>query len=218
MNTKRLLSAVVCMVLSIPLLAQSQYTFGGRTINKYTGPQSIYYGLRLGLSLSSVSSDIRELDGGNIQSGLSVGGIVGFQLSPTAPVSVETGLLYMEKGGKGDINGEKTTFNLHYFEVPIVAKYRYEMDDDLSLQPFLGGYLALGIGGKVKNYAQKTSCSSFSGDRFRHFDGGLRLGCGLEYSMVYIELAYDLGLANISHSDFDSARNRSLLVSAGVNF
>ncbi len=217
MNTKRLLSAVVCMALSMPLLAQGQYT-DGRTINYYTGKPSIYYGLRLGMSLSSVSSDIHELDGGSIQSGLSVGGIVGFQLSPTTPVSIETGLMYMEKGGKGDIDGEKTTFNLHYFELPIVAKYRYEMDDDLSLQPFLGGYLALGIGGKVKNYAQKTTCTSFDGDRFRHFDGGLRLGCGLEYSMIYIELAYDLGLANISHSDFDSAKNRSLVVSAGVNF
>lgn len=217
MNKKRLLSAVVCMALSMPLLAQSDYSYG-RTINYSTGKPSIYYGLRLGLSLSSVSTDIHQLDGGSIQSGLSVGGIVGFQLSPTAPVSVETGLLYMEKGGKGDIDGEKTTFNLHYFELPIVAKYSYEMDDDLSLQPFLGGYLALGIGGKIKNYAQKEASPSFSGDSFRRFDGGLRLGCGLEYSMIYIEIAYDLGLANISHDDFNSAKTRSLLVSAGVNF
>lgn len=74
------------MALSIPLLAQGQYT-EGRTINYYTGKPSIYYGLRLGMSLSSVSSDIHELDGGSIQSGLSVGGIVGFQLANNSRVS-----------------------------------------------------------------------------------------------------------------------------------
>ncbi len=218
MNTKRILSVVICMVLSIPLLAQSQYTYGGRTINKYTGTQSIYYGLRLGVSLSSISSDISELDGSSIQAGLSFGGIVGFQLSPTTPVFLETGLLYTEKGGKGNVNGEKTVYNLNYFEVPIVARYRVELDDDIFINPFFGGYLALGIGGKIKHYAQKISESSFSDDCFQRFDGGLRLGCGLEYSMMYLDVAYELGLANISHSDFDSAKNRSLLISVGVNF
>ncbi len=217
MNAKRILSAIICMVLSIPLFAQSQYPYG-RPQNNYTGTPAIYYGLRLGVSLSSISSDIAELNGSSIQAGLSLGGVVGFQLSPTNPVFLETGLLYTEKGGKGTINGEKTVYNLNYFEVPIVARYRFEVDDDIFINPFFGGYLALGVGGRIKHYATKTSESSFGDDRFQRFDGGLRLGCGFEYSMMYLDVAYELGLANISQSDFDSAKNRSLLISVGVNF
>ena len=75
---------------------------------------------------------------------------------------------------------------------------------------------------KVKDYGtskdDRAVYSSFSGDFFKRFDGGLRFGCGAGYDIFYLELAFDLGLSNICHDMFDTSRNRSLTLNFGVNF
>ena len=57
-----------------------------------------------------------------------------------------------------------------------------------------------------------------AGNFFKRFDGGLRIGCGAEYQMIYAEMAYDFGLANICHSDFDTSRTGCFYLNFGVNF
>ena len=52
-------------------------------------------------------------------------------------------------------NGKKMTYDLNYLEIPAVVKYKYEVDDHFSLQPFMGGYFAVGVGGKIKNFAER---------------------------------------------------------------
>ena len=80
----------------------------------------------------------------------------------------------------------------------------------------VGGYLALGVAGQIKDYDTRRSESVY--DTFNHFDGGLRLGCGLAYQMLYIEAGVDLGLANINKDDFNTAHNQTVFLTAGVNF
>ena len=76
--------------------------------------------------------------------------------------------------------------------------------------------LALGLGGKMKYYGEQRSTSSY--DAVDRFDGGLRLGCGLEYQMLYAEAGFDFGIANIGDSDFDGVHTRSFFINVGVNF
>ena len=209
--------------MAFAISAMAQYThYNGGLATSFGNEQKIYYGLRLGLGLSTVNSDDDRLDGGNIQAGLVLGGIIGFQLAPASPVYLESGLIYTEKGGEGKVDGTKWTYDLNYLEMPITVKYKYDVDGDLSVCPFAGGYLAMGIAGDVKNYGHnkddRASYSSFSSDFFSRFDGGLRFGCGLQYQLLYIEMAYDLGLANISHDDFESSRNGCFYINCGVNF
>jgi hypothetical protein len=87
----------------------------------------------------------------------------------------------------------------------------------------VGGFLAFGIAGKskfygtsAKDYKDRFSESSF--DLYKRFDGGLRIGCGLEYQMLYAELGFDFGLANIGKDDFSSTRTQGFFVNVGVNF
>ena len=40
----------------------------------------------------------------------------------------------------------------------------------------------------------------------------------MEYQMIYGEVAYDFGLSNICHSDFDSSRTGCFYINCGVNF
>ena len=110
------------------------------------------------------------------------------------------------------------TYDLNYLEIPIVAKYKYDIDSDLSIQPFFGGYMGVGVSGKIKNFEEREAQSSFRDTNFKRLDGGLRLGCGLAYDMFYCDLTYDIGLANICHDTFDASHNGSIQLNFGVNF
>lgn len=215
MIKKKLIAAALAVTAALPALAQYE-DYGGR--NQFAVEHNVYYGLRLGLGITTVNSDEKDLDGGGAKAGLNLGALVGFQLSPSAPVYLETGLFYKEKGGKGYVNGSKHTYDLNYLELPIIAKYRYEMAENFSIQPFAGGYFAYGISGKVKNYDARETYSSFSDSRFKRFDGGLKFGCGAEYQIIYAEVGYDLGIANISHNEFDSSHTGCFYINCGVNF
>lgn len=215
---KKIILSAVMFIMALPMLAQHGYPFNP----VYAEDHNVYYGLRLGWALATVNSDDDELDGGSVRSGLNIGAIIGFQLSPAAPVYLETGLFYTEKGGNGRVDGAKFTYDLNYLELPILIKYKYDVDGTFSIQPFAGGYLAYGVGGKVKDYGHKEeerkAYSSFSDSFFKRFDGGLRIGCGAEYQMLYAEMAYDFGLANICHSDFDTSHTGCFYLNIGVNF
>ena len=210
---KKLILSIMTIVLSIPAMAQSYMT-----TEDYKKEYLYYYGLRLGMNLSTVSSDDSYLDGGDIQAGLNIGALVGFQLSPQAPVYLESVLFYTEKGGKGKNQGKKFIYNLNYLEVPVVIKYKFDVDGDFSVHPFAGGYMAWGIGGRIKNYGDRETYKTFSDTTFKRFDGGIRLGCGFEYQILYGEMAYDLGIANIGHDDFGSSKNGCFSINFGVNF
>lgn len=223
---------IALAIISMSISAHAQAYTNSRYYNERTGhldytnhhldnvigTGDIYYGLRLGAAFSTVNSDDKALDGGSSQTGLNLGGVIGFGLSDQTPLFLETGISYVEKGGKSVYEGKKMTYDLNYLEVPITAKYIFDIDGDFSIQPFLGGYLAFGIGGKIKNYGDRVAESSFSKKYFQRFDGGIRLGCGLAYDMFYADLSYEIGLSNISHDEFDSSHNGCLALSVGVNF
>ena len=136
----------------------------------------------------------------------------------SSPVYFETGLSYVEKGGEGRYEGSKFTYSLNYLEMPLVVKYMIPVDRLFSIQPFAGGYVAAGIGGKIKDFGQRQAYSSFDKEGFKRFDAGIRGGCGIQFDHFYAELAYDFGLANISHDYFDTSRTGSLSATVGVNF
>ena len=100
----------------------------------------------------------------------------------------------------------------------MVLKYKIDVDRSFSVQPFLGGYMSLGVAGKIKDFGQRHAYSSFDKEGFKRFDGGIRLGCGVQYDFLYAEMGYDFGLANISHDYFDTAHTGTFFATLGVNF
>ena len=210
---KKILTLIAALVALLPAWSQGGYQRHDRFSRSHAEQ---YYGLRLGLNVASLSSDDVALDFDS-RSGVAFGGVYGLQLANSAPLWLEAGLFYSEKGGEGtDADHHKVKCSLNYLQVPLVVKYAFDVYDDLYVDPFLGGYLALGITGKTKDYASRTSDSSY--DTFNRFDGGLRIGCGVEYQMLYAEVGFDFGLANISSDDFATTHTRSFFVSVGVNF
>jgi len=215
--------ALMSLVLTLPALAQygrpRYYNRPMPVHSPYRSHTDVYYGLRIGAAFATVNSDDRYLDGGSMKTGLDVGAVVGFQVAYRSPVYFETGLSYIEKGGKGHYEGTKFSYSLDYLQVPLVMKYMIDVDRMFSVQPYVGGYLALGVAGKIKDFGHRQAYSSFNEkEGIQRFDGGIRIGCGVQYDFVYAELGYDFGLSNISHDYFDTSRTGTLFATVGFNF
>jgi hypothetical protein len=181
--------------------------------HRHSGIDS-YFGLRIGFGVANVSADDHYLDGSSPKAGLNIGFTAGIQMAPATPLYLESGLSYIEKGGKSAM----TTYGMNYLEVPLLIKYQYDFDRLTSIQPFVGVYGAAGLSGKIKEQDSRQTYSSFSDDAFKRFDGGVRIGCGLQFDHLYGELGYDFGLANVSHDDFNTAHTGCFFVNLGVNF
>jgi len=230
---KFLALALVSLIAAMPMMAQ-RHNYGSVPSNRYDYERShsrwvknyygkdLYFGVRIGPAFSHVSGESgpdAAIDATSSRTGLHLGAVAGFELTNRAPVFFETGISFVRKGGKGhNIEGHNITADLNYLELPLTFKYIHYTDFGLSIHPFVGGYLACGVGGKIKDYDKHYSENSYSNDNYKLFDGGLRLGCGVGFSMFYLDVAYDIGLANISHNTFDSNSNRTLYMNFGVNF
>lgn len=216
--------ALMSLVLTVPAFAQyGRPRYYNRPLvvrSPHRSYADVYYGLRLGADFATLNSDDRFLDSGSAKTGFNVGAVAGFQVAYRSPVYFETGLSYVEKGGKVQYEGQKYTYNLDYLEVPLVMKYVYNVDRAFSIQPFIGGYLSLGVAGKIKNSDDRSRHpeSSFDDKNFQRFDGGIKVGCGVQYDFLYGELGYDFGLSNISRDSYDTCHTGTFYATIGFNF
>lgn len=192
---------------------------GGRYSQGYFA--EYYFGLAAGLTVSSIHSNSSALDGHSAQTGAFIGVTGGYQIMPYVPLYLESGLLFVEKGGKSSFGNSDFTYDLNYLELPVVARYKIFLLNGCTVQPFFGFYLAEGVGGKIRNYQDRVAYGSFGNtypDNFRRFDSGLRLGCSLNFMFLHVQAAYDAGLVNIGQDDFDDTRNGCFMLSFGFNF
>jgi hypothetical protein len=122
-----------------------------------------------------------------------------------------TGLEFIQKHSKD----EGTKIHTNYLQVPIVALYNHDLDDERKVFGGLGPYLAYGIGGKIEGdgFSEKAFDEDFG---FKRFDAGLTFTAGYKFHKNWsVRLAYDLGLANIEQDSFDKAKNRCFSVNLG---
>lgn len=200
---KKLFTAIVAMMLAVPSMAQ--FASGGFELDR----SNIYYGARMGLTLASMSGDIDHVDG--MKPGLTLAGVVGLRVSSSSPVFLESGLYYTQRGGKdGDIS-----MTLKNLEIPVVLKYGIQASDKIAVLPFLGPYFSWGIGGKLRDDASGSEESSYN--FVNHGDMGIKVGCGAEYDMLYLEAGYQFGIANIADGK-GSIHSNALIINVGVNF
>lgn len=206
---KKFLISIVAAVLTMPVFAQTNS--GGFSVSEST----LYYGLRLGLNVSTLTGDIE--DAGS-KAGFNFGGVVGVRLTDATPLYLESGLYFRQFGSKKD----KNEVNLNYLELPILIKYGFQVTDEISVLPYLGPSFSLGLGGKIKEEGV-GSYASFKSGRYSRPDVGMRIGCGAEYNMIYLEMGYQFGIANIADwkenaTDDATVHNGAFFVNVGVNF
>ena len=198
---KKVLVAIVSLLCSVARFGQ--YSSGGFELDK----ESLYYGIRFGGTLSSISGDI---DVGS-KVGLTLAGVIGLRLSSSSPVFLESGVYYTQRGAKDD-DYEVTHNNL---EFPVVVKYGVKATDDIALLPFVGPYFAYAVSADQK-YKGVDVSKSFP--RVNRWNMGFKLGCGAEYNKLYAEIGYQFGITNMLDDDKLSGHNNALFLNLGVNF
>lgn len=209
---KKLLMSIVAVLFAANSFAQ--YSSGGFSLSEST----VYYGFRLGMNLSTITgSDYMDDYGTKV--GLNVGPVIGIRVSDSTPIFLESGAFFSMLGAKDGDN----SVSLNYLRIPVLIKYGVQVNDEIAVLPFLGPTLGLGIAGDRK-IAGAGSESSFGSNKFNRLDAGIRLGCGAEWNKLYLELAYEFGIANIADwkkpngIDDDSAHNGNFMINFGVNF
>jgi len=200
---KKIFAAIVAVLFAAPSFAQMGS--GGFSLNEST----TYYGLRMGLNVSTITGDLIDLDS---KAGMTLGGVIGLRVSDSTPIFVESGLYYSARGAKD--------FNLNYLEIPVLIKYGIQATDEIAILPYIGPYFSYGIGGKYKAGGAKRSSYNW----VNHADMGFKLGCGAEFNKLYAELGYQFGVMNIAQDDVtynpadEAAHTGNFFINVGINF
>lgn len=210
---KKILTAIVALFMAAPSFAQ--FSSGGFSIEE----ANLYYGVRIGMTVASISGDIPEVKPLGSKVGLTLAGVIGLRVSNSAPVFLESGLYYTERGAKK----EKVSVGYNTLEIPIVVKYGFKVADEFAILPFLGPTFSQAISGKYKATGGGSSFETGSFEEkdwsaLKRFNMGFKVGCGAEYSNLYLELAYQLGITNICKDSKYSGHSNAFLVNFGVNF
>lgn len=203
---KKFLMAIVAVLFAAPSFAQ--YSSGGFSLSE----SSVYYGMRLGLNVSTLTGDdYGKVMGG--KAGLNLAGVIGLRVSQSTPIFLESGLYFTQRGGSKDKN---TYVDLNYLEIPILMKYGVQVADEVAILPFIGPTFSIGIAGKTKFGDGMPKDSSY--DYFNRTDVGIKLGCGAEYNKLYLETGYQFGITNIAKLDDESAHSGAFFINLGMNF
>ena len=198
---KKLLVSIVAALMAVPMFAQ--YSSGGFELDK----ENLYYGVRFGGTIASVGGDVSV----GSKTGLTLAGVVGLRVSHSAPVFLESGLYYTQRGAKED----DLTITHNNLEIPVLVKYGVKATDDIVLLPFVGPYFAYAVSSE---YKYKGSSASHNGFRPNRNNMGFKLGCGAEYNKLYAEIGYQFAVTNFVDSDDITAHNNALFLNLGLNF
>jgi hypothetical protein len=153
-----------------------------------------------------------------------VGLLLGFDLSEN--ISLQTGLMLSTKGYKivDKEDGEKivVTSKLNYLDIPLLASYNYEINDDFKIYAGLGPVLGLAISGKevikgkdsdtgekAKEIEKFTFGSNEERDDYKRLDVGLMIQAGVRYDKYKFGLFFNQGLLNISNYTEDGSKEKN---------
>lgn len=216
---KKFFTFIMATMLAVPSFAQ--FASGGFELDK----SNMYYGVRFGVAVGSLSGDTQmngdipanNMNYSGMKTGFTLAGIVGLRLSEVSPVFLESGLYYTQRGGKDG----KYVAGLNELEIPIAIKYGIKATDEIAVIPFAGPYFSFGVGGK-REFKSGTKGVEDEEGVYENFlnrrDLGFKLGCGAEYNMLYLEVAYQIGLIDIADSKDMTTHANQLSINFGVNF
>lgn len=220
---KRLQLLMLALIaVATTAMAQSPWWDGAKS------SEGISLSGELGLNLSQFTH-VKRWSG--VKAGLNIGVMAEKPIFNS--LSIKAGIFYTMKGTVGNNDGGfggnlKTTFSPSYLEIPLLASYRYTLNDDIRLQFDFGPYFAFGLHGKdVKKYSgsnvandSKTEIDLFGGDnpQLKRFDFGFRFGPQVVWKNRYsAAIAYEVSAINISKMG-GKVGNGNFMINLGYKF
>lgn len=158
---------------------------------------------------------------------------VGIEKPLTANFSIMPSLEIALKGTKWDNEvyyegynvGIEENYSPLYIQVPILAAYRLNINNDWNLTLKAGPYFAYGISGDVSltgsidDLSQTESSDLFSDLEAKRFDAGVDVGVDFEYHRFVFGVEYERGFTSFAPSESDvDIYNQAAYVTIGYKF
>lgn len=146
--------------------------------------------------------------------------------------SVESGLMYKPKGYKLVANDGALAVTLkskpQYLELPILAKYKYSLNDNMSLYGMIGPTLGFAIAGgftyiekangeKAKDHGKLKFGTTRKSD-YKRLDFSLMIGAGLTFSKIRTGFFYQPGLINVAPHSFNGYKSKTRVFGLSIGY
>ena len=213
-------------VLLILAAVLSGVTAGAQRPERY---EKNLLGVRAGLELSYIRAAGEYVYGTTApRMGFRLGVSDQVLLWHALPLYVETGVHFASRGGRH----AGISFRPMYFQVPLLATWRFHPGKRLRIRPFAGVCYGVGIGGMARTDDGWSELFGSDGI-LRRSDLGFRVGCEVSYRRICLAFGFDGGLLNIVRPGYDlrpegqptlfpsgisSLKSRSLTLSVGYDF
>lgn len=139
---------------------------------------------------------------------------VGIEKPLSANWSIMPSLEFAMKGSKYDF-GEEQELSLSYIQIPVLAAYRFHVNNSLNMVLKAGPYVAYAIKGDFEGYDifEDDADGEAPGKRL---DFGLDLGVDLEYQRYVVGFEYEYGFTSIE-KDWNT-KNSAMYLTIGYKF
>ncbi len=168
------------------------------------------WGVRAGVNFANIGNSDYNSD---YLTAFNAGVIYEMPISNVIPLYLEGGLYFQMKGARdngfiAEIDND-TKFKSYNIEVPVVIGYDIPLSNQWALQPFVGLYYSLALGGSVeygddsidpyKKEEWKTfnDEDSFESQLLHRSDFGLRAGISTTFNRYVLAFSYDAGFLNV---------------------
>lgn len=192
-----------------------------------TASAQITWNVKAGFGVSSCIGDAEGSKAhfvGKIGAGMEYAISSNFSLMPSA----EFALKGAKWGEDDDEYGSfKETLDLYYFQIPVLAAYRFNLTDKLNLVAKAGPYFAFGFAGKDKyseSFGDSDGEKGGNDDVFgseigaKRFEMGLDFGVDLEFKRFVVGAEYEFGLTPLVKEEDWKLRNSAFYVTVGYKF
>lgn len=175
---------------------------------------------KVGMNMSNFTGDMET----DMRVGFNLG--VGMEYSFTDLWSLQTGLMFSQKGAKSDLGEDGSVkYNPMYLEIPVMAGARFAVTDNQSVLIKAGPYFGIGIAGKAKwEYDGESEKYDFFGDGDdqeggKRFDCGLGIGVAYEINKFFVALDGEFGFTPVIDFKEDGVSNpKNINFSIGVGY
>jgi opacity protein-like surface antigen len=187
----------------------------------FTNAQEVKFGVKGGINLSTLTGDIENASS---KVGFQVGGFAEIKLSDK--FSVQPELLYSLQGVKieesipeFDLNF-KSTDNLSYLNIPVMAKYYVAEKFSLEAGPQIGFLLSAKSDFTDISGDKATSGDIDVKDDYKSIDFGVNFGAGFDFTEnLSAGLRYNLGLSNIAENvEGENFKQKNSVFSLSVGY
>ncbi|MGQ0643503.1 MAG: outer membrane beta-barrel protein [Gemmatimonadaceae bacterium] len=172
---------------------------------------------QIGAVVGATFSTLRGIDGLDSRTGL----IGGLSLVMGGPLGLQTGLLFVSKGAKGETSGADG-LKLNYVEVPLLLRLGLSSGTGASPHIYAGPYLGFKIDCTVEG--TDADCDDVPDVSTKTVDIGGVVGGGLDFSfgplVLTAGLRYGFGVSKVADFEFgsvrESAKNGTFAIYTGL--